>query len=118
MAETVRGEKERLAHFVKGHGNTHSKLMVLLFWARHPRAKFTLDCIANALDARRLDLRDAVFMLVREGLIEEMHDQNGVGWYRVSGDGFEHFEALREIGWSEVRHLNNTGRQELMPAFA
>lgn len=93
-----------LIRFLEKHGNTSAKLQVLLFWGRHPRAKFTLDCIADALDARRLDLKEAVETLVSEGIIERQSDNNGVTWYCVSQPKREYAEALAMLEWSEIKY--------------
>jgi len=109
---------KKLVHFLEKYGNTSPKMQVLLFWGRHPRAKFTLDCIADALDARRLNLKEAVEILVNEGVIEEQQDHNGVKWYSVSQQGRDYLEALTNLEWSEIRYWSNSCSQRLVATCA
>jgi len=107
-------ENEKLVHFLEKYGDTSPKMQVLLFWGRHPRAKFTLDCIADALDARRLDLKEAVETLVNEGIIEVQQSDNGVKWYSVNQKRRDYLEALTNLEWSEIRYWKDYCSQRLV----
>ena len=47
-----------LISFLKENEFTGLRLRLLLFWGRHPQAKFNLDCIAHVLDLTRHHLRE------------------------------------------------------------
>lgn len=97
--------KERLIRFLEEHGNTFSKLEVLLFLSRHPQAKFSFDAIAGSRGARRLELADGVKSLVQEGIVRvEVGDKNAV-WFSLTSNQSKRkcVEELTELDSGSVK---------------
>lgn len=84
--QTVTKSYHSLTSFLAKYGNTRSKLQALLFWSRHPEARFTLECIVSSRDAKRLDLKEGVMDLVGDGIVIEERASNGVAFYRLTSD--------------------------------
>ncbi len=81
LASKETGSRDRLLRFLEEHGNTFSKLEVLLFLSRHPQTKFSFDALAGGRDASRAGLVDGVRALIEEGIVREEKGENDVAWY-------------------------------------
>ncbi len=114
MTELVTDLKEtdELNSFIKRHGNTPAKLQVLLFWGRHPRGRFTIDCIVDALDTRKLYLKDAIETLVAEGVLRKQQD-NGITFLSINPSYRNQLEALIKLKGYQVKYWANYYTQEL-----
>lgn len=110
MAIDDRKGNELLFSLLEEGEHISAKLQVLLFYRRHPRAKFTLECIARALDVPRLYLRETVRALVEKGIIEKQHTGSGITWYFLSQEQQKRqcVEELAHLDWGELRYC--TGR--------
>ena len=106
MAIKEEGE-EMLRLFFREHGNTPTKLELLFFLVKHPKAKFTVKVIAGALGMKPLYIKEEVKALVSQGVIEEAENNNGVTFYCL----YENTEVgkclgqLYSMNWRELAYL-------------
>jgi len=105
LAYRDRVNKERLIRFLEEHGNTFSKLEVLLFLSRHPQAKFSFDAIAGSRGARRLELADGVKSLVREGIVHAEVSDRDMVWFSLTANQSKRkcVEELTELDSGSVK---------------
>lgn len=110
MIDSQKGSE--LLRLLEKEEDISAKLQVLLFYRRHPRAKFTLECIARALDVPRLYLRETVKALVEKGIIEKQHTGNGITWYFLSQEQQKRqcVEELAHLDWGELRYCTGKVR--------
>ena len=74
-----------LLSFLKNIRCNGIQFKVLFFLGRHPKASLSFYTVARALDAARLDLRNAMSALVEKGILTEQRD-NGLTTYALSYD--------------------------------
>jgi len=86
LVSKERPAEERLLRFLEEHGNTFSKLEVLLFLGRHPHTRFSLDALVGGGEANRPQLVDGVRSLVEEGIVSEEKGEHGSSWYFLTRD--------------------------------
>ena len=93
------------------------KLKLLLFWGRHPQAKFNLDCIASALDTTKTSLRDTIRVLVEEGTLKEQLNGTGITNYSLNNNqqAQEYIKELARLDWNEIKILKNQLQEEAIP---
>lgn len=72
--------------FLGQHGNTFSKLEVLLFLSRNPEARFSFDTLAGSPGARRPGIVEGVRSLVAEGIVREEKGANHVASYSLTAN--------------------------------
>ena len=84
LASKQMGSRDRLLRFLEEHGNTFSKLEVLLFLSRHPQTKFSFDVLTGGRDANRPGLVDGVRALIEEGIVREEMGENDIAWYSLT----------------------------------
>lgn len=97
--------KERLLRFLERHGNTFSKLEVLLFLSHHPQARFSLGAIAGSGPAVSRHVASGLKSLVVEGVIREDVGDRDVVWYSLSTDQQtrRRVEELHELDAAAVK---------------
>ena len=79
-------EGSRMFQFLKQYVDTWLKLDLLLFWNKHPYAKFTSGAIARTLERRRrVEVEEALDSLVHEAIVERHTDQ-GQPFYCLTSD--------------------------------
>ncbi len=105
--QTVTKSYHSLTAFLAQYGNTRAKLQALLFWSRHPEARFTLECIVSSRDAKRLDLKEGVMALVDDGIVIEEVSSTGVAFYRLTSDPEKRANVfeIAKLGPFFVQHL-------------
>jgi DNA-binding transcriptional ArsR family regulator len=74
-----------LLSFLKNIRCNTIQLKVLFFLGRHPRSRLSFYTVAKALDAARLDLRNAMTALVEKGILTERRD-SGLTTYALAYD--------------------------------
>jgi hypothetical protein len=103
--------------FLRNNEFTGLKLKLLLFWTRHPQARFNLDCIASVLNITCHHLRKILTELIDKGMINEEYCQNGITHYSVN---HEHeisscISALSHLDWGVIKNLEVELEKELQP---
>ena len=93
------------------------RLRLLLFWCRHPQAKFNIDCIAHVLDVTRHHLHEILKELVEKGLIHEQYCSSGIAHYSLNHDHaiFSYITELAKLDWSLIKNLEVELDKEALP---
>jgi len=79
-------EGNRMIQFFKQYADTWLKFDLLLFWNRHPYAKFTSSTIARTLDRRRrAEVEEALDCFVHQKIVEK-HNGQGLPFYGLTDD--------------------------------
>jgi hypothetical protein len=109
---------EDLMSFLKENEFTGLKLRLLLFWGRHPQARFNIDCIAHVLDITRHHLREVMRDLIDQGMINEQYCTNGIAHYSLNHEHSlsQHIQLLAELDWSAIKSLEGEIEREAVPA--
>ena len=103
-----------LLSFLKDIGCSGMQFKLLCFWGRHPRARLSLYTIARALDAARLDLRDAITALLEKGILTAQHNGDGLTTYTLSDNqrAQECIDELAKLDWSGALNLRKQLKEE------
>lgn len=109
---------EELASFLKTNEFTGLKLRLLLFWGRHPQAKFNIDSIAHVLDITRLYLQEVMQELITIGIIKEQYCVYGIAHYSLNHEHSfsQQVKQLASLDWSAIKSLEE--RVERIPVTA
>ncbi|MGD0856408.1 MAG: hypothetical protein ABSA18_11455 [Dehalococcoidia bacterium] len=107
-----------LISFLKENEFTGLRLRLLLFWGRHPQAKFNLDCMAHVLDITCHHLRELMQELIDKGIVNEQYCTSGIAHYSLN---YEHalsmqIQQLAELDWSAIKNLELEVEREAVPA--
>jgi hypothetical protein len=105
-----------LLSFLRENEFTGHRLRLLLFWSRHPQAKFNLDCIAHVLDVTNYHLRELLRELISKGMVEERYCTGGIAHYSLN-TGHALSDYLRELAtldWSAIRNLEGEVQREAL----
>ncbi len=96
-----------LMSFLKENDFNSLELQLLVFWAKHPNAKLSLYSIANVLDTAKLNLREAIYALVRKNVLLQKHNNNDLTTYYLNGnfDTRPIIEELSYLDWSQLKVL-------------
>jgi hypothetical protein len=106
--------KYDLISFLESIECNETQFKLLCFWARHPRAKFCLFTIAEALDCPLAELKDAITGLVSKEILTDNNDNKGINIYALADNGtYVYIEELGGLDWSEQILL---GKQLTRPA--
>jgi hypothetical protein len=107
-----------LISFLKENEFTGLRLRLLLFWGRHPQAKFNLDCMAHVLDITRHHLREIMKELIEMGMVNEQYCTSGIAHYSLNYDHAlsPRVQRLAELDWSAIKNLELEVEQEVVPA--
>jgi hypothetical protein len=105
-----------LISFLRENDFTGHRLRLLLFWSRHPQAKFNLDGIAHVLDVTHYHLRELLRELIDKGMVEEMYCASGIAHYSLNprhalGD---YLRELAMLDWSAIRNLEGEVQREAL----
>jgi len=98
--------EEDLSRFLEKHGNNRVKRELLLFWAMHPKARFSQLAICCALECNKPAVKVALKTLVKEGLLDT-RSHNNVTLYSLTTNEKRRQPVLGlvALGW---------GRRKLM----
>ncbi len=96
-----------LLKFLVDNRFSNLELRLLLFWARHPRAKLSIYTIASAMDTARINLRDAIASLVRKCVLEEQPNGCGLTTYFLSNNQNtqDRIDELSHLDWNQLKVL-------------
>ena len=96
-----------LLSFLRENDFNSLELQLLVFWAKHPNAKLSLYSIANVLDTAKLNLREAIYALVRKNVLLEQHNNNDLTTYYLNGNFNTRpfIEELSCLDWSQLKVL-------------
>jgi hypothetical protein len=105
-----------LISFLRENDFTGHRLRLLLFWSRHPQAKFNLDCIAHVLDVTHYHLREMLRELISKGMVEERYCTSGIAHYSLnSGHALsDYLQELATLDWSAIRNLEGEVQREAL----
>ncbi len=84
--------EEKVCQFIREYCDGQVSLQPLLFLGRHPCAHFNQLAIVHALDARKVEIDEAVQHLTDRGLIVTRIAENGLSVYSLTQD-----ESLRDL---------------------
>ena len=98
---------EELFSFLKENEFTGLRLRLLLFWSRHPQARFNLDGIAHVMDLTHHHLKELLKELIDKGMIDEQYCTSGIAHYSLNHEHelSVHIQKLAELDWSAINSL-------------
>ncbi|MDH5770764.1 MAG: hypothetical protein OEZ25_05710 [Candidatus Bathyarchaeota archaeon] len=97
--------EEQLYRFLEEHGDSRVKRQLLVFWGRHPRAKFEENAICYTLNRNRSDIDRALRAQVKAGLVDTYMYKNVTLYSLTTNEERRRLVVgLTDIGW---------GRQQL-----
>ncbi len=105
-----------LVSFLRENDFTGHRLRLLLFWGRHPQAKFNLDCIAHVLDITHHHLREMLRELIDKGMVEEQYCSSGIAHYSLNPEHAlnDYVQELAALDWSAIRNLEGEVEREAL----
>jgi predicted ArsR family transcriptional regulator len=105
-----------LISFLRENDFTGHRLRLLLFWSRHPQAKFNLDCIAHVLDVTHHHLRELLRELIAKGMVEERYCSSGIAHYSLNSEHAlsDYLQELAGLDWSAIRNLEGEVQREAL----
>jgi hypothetical protein len=107
-----------LFSFLKENDITGHRLRLLLFWGKHPQAKFNLDCIAHTLDITCFHMRELLREMISKGIVEERLCESGIAHYSLnSGHALiEYIQELADLDWKAIMNLEGAVEREALMA--
>ena len=96
-ATATREEIQDTANSYTESMNSKLELRLRHFWKQHPRAKFSLDSIAGAVDSTRSIIRSRIGLLIEKGILREQYDEQNTIVYSLNDDNKETQEYIRQI---------------------
>jgi predicted ArsR family transcriptional regulator len=105
-----------LISFLRENDFTGHRLRLMLFWGRHPQAKFNLDGIAHVLDITRHHLRELLRELIEKGMVEERYCNSGIAHYSLNSEHAlsDYVQELARLDWSAIRNLEGEAEREAL----
>lgn len=93
--------------FLRENNFIDLKLKLLFFLARHPQAKFNLDCIAHVLSTTRLNMQAIITEFMQAGLINESLDSNGYANYSLNQEYplCNYVIKLASLDWKSIKNM-------------
>ncbi len=115
-SQCVKMTDHDLISFLRENDFTGYRLRLLLFWGRHPQAKFNLDCIAHVLDITHHHLRELLRELIDKGMVEENYCTSGIAHYSLNpGHALsDYVQELAALDWSAIRNLEGEVEREAL----
>lgn len=97
----------KLLQFVRSHGNSLGRFLVLQFWGKHPQTHFSLPCINGAVAGRKFDLKETMELLQEEGIVETQTTPRGVTLYCLTANPEKRnpVVALGQLDWEQAQKL-------------
>ena len=74
-------EEGRLLSFGERRSDTSAKSKVLLFCLKHPRMKFTADCVGVEHEINKATLEEEIQSLIDEGIVSKHISATGTTFY-------------------------------------
>lgn len=94
--------RQDLLSFLEEINCSNLQFKLLCFWARHPRAAFSLFTVSQALDCPVHRIKDSLSDLVYKKIITVNNDNNELLKYALSDcDPVKYIEELGRMDWSE-----------------
>lgn len=94
--------EDRLCEFIRAFSDDLNGLELVLFFGRHPNAKFNRTALLHALNVRQFDAGLALKKLVNRKIIETC-SENGITLYSLTAD-----ESVRSL----INSLVNLGQRQ------
>jgi hypothetical protein len=107
-----------LYSFLKENEITGHRLRLLLFWGKHPQARFNIDGIAHVLDITCFHMRELLRELISKGMVEEQYCASGIAHYSLnSGHALsENIQELANLDWKAIMDLEGEVEREALMA--
>ena len=107
--------EDSLCRFLDRHGNNRVKRELLLFWVRHPNAKFNRSAICYAAGCNKQDAERALMTMVEGGLLDTCPNGNGVTLYSLTRkeDIRRPVLELATLGWGRWQLMLERAKNEL-----
>lgn len=107
---------EDIFSFLKENEFTGLRLKLLLFWGKHPEARFNLDGIAHVMEITRHHLQEMLKELIDKGLINEQYCASGIAHYSLNHDHefSEHIKKLAQLDSSEINSIEGELEREAL----
>jgi hypothetical protein len=95
--------KEELRRFLQRHGDNRTKRELLLFWGKHPNARFTKFALCYAVDCSGLQAEQSLKAHMEAGLVEEHTNERGLTFYSLTTDEAKRQQVieLADFDWSQ-----------------
>jgi hypothetical protein len=107
-----------LFSFLKANDITGHRLRLLLFWGKHPQAKFNLYCIAHTLDITCFHMRQLLRELIGKGIVEERYCASGIAHYCLNSEHAlsEYIQQMAHLDWKALMNLEGAVEREALVA--
>jgi hypothetical protein len=107
---------EEIFSFLKENEFTGLRLRLLLFWGRHPQARFNLDGISHVMDITHHHLKELLKELIDKGMINEQYCPSGIAHYSLNHDHefSGHIQKLAELDWSAINSIEGELEKEAL----
>ena len=103
-----------LLWFLVNHGYDDIQFKLICFWGRHPKAKLSLYTISHALDTSSIVLKDALDLLVDQGILTRLEDSNGLTTYSsAESQSYWPIEAIAKLDLGEIIELRKQLKQKI-----
>jgi hypothetical protein len=92
------------------------RLRLLLFWGKHPQAKFNFDGIAHFIATTRCHLKEMLKEFIDKGIVNEEYCESGVAHYCLNQDHqlSQHIQELAELDWGKINYLEEVLGQKTL----
>lgn len=105
-------DKGKISTALESHSDPLAKLRVLLFCMKHPKLKFTADCVAVNQELDKVVLEEEIQELIDEGILGKQVSVTGITYYCLNGTQQELTEVTEKFvkDWRSHRGGVGAGR--------
>ena len=96
------GIEDKLCKFIKEFGDDLNSLELLLFFSRHPNARFNRTAVLHSVTAKRFDTAVTLKRLIDRNIIVT-YSENGVVLYGLTKDEPDHSLAAELVSIDQNR---------------
>jgi len=79
----MNASETKSATVLEPSAHTSIEQRILTFCTRHPKMKFTLECILTDHEGNESDLHEEIEDLVNDGILEKQISNAGTVWYYI-----------------------------------
>lgn len=90
------GIEDKLCNFIKGFSDDLCSLELLLFFSRHPNARFNRTAVLHAITTRQFDTGIALKQLIDRKLVVT-YTENGISLYALTKEEPAHSLAAQLV---------------------
>lgn len=77
----IKGVEAKPSTLLEPPNYTSMEQRVLIFCTKHPKMRFTLECLLNDHEGDKLELDKEIEALVNDGILEKQISDVGTTWY-------------------------------------